>query len=502
VPSSKKAAPPTPVPVLREHVERFLASCRQPALLEPGDPPLPLFPDTYSLTDRPNGLLLQAWDESRTLARRIIAVSPHSSARLGITIEKFGGKPAAITLVDQARPQAAVALLRSSREILREQFRRWLARQFPGWRIAELTTGADLEHTLSPACPRGLLVRGDRRLAALAAPPAHADAALTNALIWFDYLRRQAPIHGLALFLPINQATNTILRLQHLNIQAQLFHYDDTGYELPIDPADHGNLASHLDPWLVAQPVPQSHEENWAHQLSLQPGVEVIDSGPGLRSLRVRGLEFARLHNGRLLLGIDRKRQAHDLESCEVLARQLAAIRNADAPQRHHPWFTRNPEAWLESVVRAHITLLDAAFYPVPVYGQVPALAGHDRGILDLLAIHRTGRLSVIELKATADPNLPIQALDYWIRVAHHAAHGHFSSHGYFPGHAVSPLPPRLLLVAPAMEFHPTTETILSFFASHVTVERIGLGVEWQVAPQVVLRAHGAARPEWDLPDY
>jgi hypothetical protein len=345
-------------------------------------------------------------------------------------------------------------------------------------------------------------VRGDRRLAALAAPLSHADSALTHSLIWFDYLRRRAPVHGLALFLPLNQAANTLLRLQHLNVQAQLFQYDDTGYELPIDPNDHGNLISQLDPWQTAPPVPQSRAEHWAHQLSLLPGVDALDIGPGLRSLRVHGLEFARLHQDRLSLGIDRKQPARSLESCEDLARQLAAIRHPDAPQPHHPWYTRNPEAWLESVVRANLTLLDAALQPAPVYGQVPALAGHDRGILDLLAIHRSGRLSVIELKAKADPNLPIQALDYWIRVAHHAAQGHFSTHGYFPHDPVSPQPPRLLLVAPAMEFHPTTETILSFFAPHIAVERIGLGVEWQLAPRVVLRALGAARPEWDLPDY
>ena len=47
------------------------------------------------------------------------------------------------------------------------------------------------------------------------------------------------------------------------------------------------------------------------------------------------------------------------------------------------------------------------AFLPAPVYGQVPALAGHDRGILDLLALHRAGRLSVIELKATGRPQSP-----------------------------------------------------------------------------------------------
>ena len=37
--------------------------------------------------------------------------------------------------------------------------------------------------------------------------------------------------------------------------------------------------------------------------------------------------------------------------------------------------------------------------------------------MLDLLTLDRNGRLTVIELKADEDLHLPLQALDYWIRV-------------------------------------------------------------------------------------
>jgi hypothetical protein len=47
----------------------------------------------------------------------------------------------------------------------------------------------------------------------------------------------------------------------------------------------------------------------------------------------------------------------------------------------------------------------------------VPALSVGDRGLLDLLTLDRNGRLTVIELKADEDLHLPLQALDYWIRV-------------------------------------------------------------------------------------
>lgn len=495
MPPNKRAARAIPVAALRAQVESFLAGCRQPALLEPGETPFPLTPDHHALTDRANGLVIEAWDETRTLARRVTAIHETRPGRLTLTIEKFGGHPGLITLLDLARPQSAATLQRGSREILREHLRRWLARQFAGWRITELTTGPDLEHTLSPSCPRACVVHGDARWAVLAAPPQHADSALTNGLIWLHYLRRRetpTPIRGLVLFLPCGHETNTLLRLRHLRVEARLYRYDESGFEAPIDPEDHGNLFTRLEPWQDG--LPDSAEQQ-LRRLALEPDVEIIPLGPGLRSLRVRGLEFARYSAGAL-------HPNQPVEDLAAEARRIAQIRHPDSPVPHHPLRTRNPEAWLESILRRNVTLLDAALLPAPVYGQVPALAGVDRGVLDLLAIERSGRLAVIEIKATEDQHLPMQALDYWIRVAHHAALGEFTTHGYFPGLPVLARLPRLLLAAPAMDFHPTTETVLSFFESHIPVERIGLGVEWQRTPKVVLRARGAERPEWDLTDF
>ena len=147
-------------------------------------------------------------------------------------------------------------------------------------------------------------------------------------------------------------------------------------------------------------------------------------------------------------------------------------------------------------LLRSQLEQLDASLLPDPIYGQVPAFAGGDRGILDLLGVDRTGRLVVIELKASADLHLPMQALDYWIRVKWHLDRGEFTARGYFPGVELRPDPPRLLLVSPSLDFHPTTETILGFFSPHVDVERIGVGVEWRKGLHVMFRLHGAQRPE------
>jgi hypothetical protein len=51
------------------------------------------------------------------------------------------------------------------------------------------------------------------------------------------------------------------------------------------------------------------------------------------------------------------------------------------------------------------------------------------------------------------------------------------------------------LLVAPALEFHPTSETILGCFSPAIEVERIGLGANWRSGLNVMFRLRGSERP-------
>ena len=134
------------------------------------------------------------------------------------------------------------------------------------------------------------------------------------------------------------------------------------------------------------------------------------------------------------------------------------------------------------------------------VYAQVPAIAGtSDRGMLDLLGISADGRLAVIELKADDDLQLALQGLDYWIRVRHHHRQaadpatglGEFQRHGYFKGVELSPLPPRLYLVAPALHIHPATETILRYLSPAVEWHLLALDERWRHTIRVVWRKSG-----------
>jgi hypothetical protein len=372
--------------------------------------------------------------------------------------------------------------------------------------VQEVTSGANLQYTLSPAVARGMVRRGEFRWAILAAPDtaAAASSALTHGLIWLDYLRQRERPHameGLALFLPASEVPATRIRLACLHRQGvryRLFSYDDRGIERPEDLDDLGNLDTSVEPAPARSLTEDTSLPTWIRQLADLPEVEVLPVAAGHWSLRIRGLEFTSVRQGEVWAGIGKSARVRRAEPVEKLARDLASIRCVDSAAPMHEWRLARPEAWMESLVRGQLSLIDPALDPERVYGQVPNFGGRDRGIIDLLAIGRDGRLSVIEIKATEDPGLPVQALDYWWRVARHAERGDFQQRGYFAGAPIAPLPPRLLLVAPALAFHPTTETILAAFAPDLEVERVGLDVEWQARPRVVLRVRGALRPEWN----
>ena len=485
-------------------IEQFLKTCRDPALHEPGEEQLPLVSGNYAVDLRNGRLTLDAWDDKRNISRRVIGVTENCPGRLELLIERFGKRTGALFLLDAARPANQARARHGERLVFREEFRRMVSRAFAGWKIAELSSEMDLHRSFSPNYPRAFVRKGGSGWALIGAEDSAADpdAALSFGIIWLEHLRRRETrlaVEGLALILPAGRVRTTCLRLRHLNPEAAKFvvFAHSGGHAERIDANDSGNLDTRLDSCRCPSTETQTRMNAAVERLRALPDVETVEAGDGAMSFRVRGLEFARLSGGQISYGIETSRRAepsHEKE-IEIFVRELARLRSPAAGDRESVLYQRNPEAWLESQVRNNVEEIDARLLPAPVYGQVPAFAGGDRDMIDLLAVERSGRLAVLELKASQDLHLPLQALDYWMRVAWHAGRGEFTSLGYFPGVPLRTERPRLLLIAPSLDFHPTSEAILRYFSPQVEVERVGLGVEWRKRVEVMFRFRGADQP-------
>jgi hypothetical protein len=113
----------------------------------------------------------------------------------------------------------------------------------------------------------------------------------------------------------------------------------------------------------------------------------------------------------------------------------------------------------------------------------------------------------VLELKAEEDLHLPLQALDYWIRVRALNADrkpapgtstplSAFERNGYFAGAEVSPLAPRLILAAPALRIHPANEIVLRHVSPEIEWELIALAEHWRRDLKIVFRKRSVERTE------
>jgi hypothetical protein len=482
---------------LRATIETFVAGAVQPAMLDSGEEPLPLIANQWSVSEWNGRLVLQAWDQRRNLVRKITGLKEQRRDRLRLTTERFRNVQAEFQIADLAAPKGRELGRKISRIAFRERFQLMLAREWPEWQIVEISADANLEQSLSASYARAFLQLGSNGMAVMAAPPDVQECAgiVAVGLIWRDYLRRRekaCSIGRVVLYVPLGMEREAAFRaacLDPARAACGLFAFDEHDRAGAIDFADAGNIESTLPP--CRRPAAPNSE---AQVFPEMPDVDRIEQTDGSVSLQVRGLEFARASGGKITCGISRRKRSN-IEAVVAMSREIGRVRDARAEDRQHPLYSLNPEGWLESQVRAHPETIDASLRSVPIYGQVPIFSGADRGVIDLLGIDHTGRLVVIEIKATADLQLPFQALDYWLRVRKHLAAGDFERLGYFAGHVVSPEPPRILLVAPALEFHSTIETLLGALAPLIEVTRIGLAADWRSGLRVMFRLRGDERP-------
>jgi len=208
-------------------------------------------------------------------------------------------------------------------------------------------------------------------------------------------------------------------------------------------------------------------------------------------ALRFRGLEFARWNSGVVRYGLGntlRTLTRGRVADLAKLIRELLRYRSPESTKTAHHIYRAAPERWMETHIIAAPDCLDASLDPKYLYSQLMSAAGADRGVADLLGVTRQGRLALIELKASEDIQLPLQALDYWLRVSRHHADGDFQRLGYLRGVILDPRPPVLWLVAPGFQFHSSTGLLLNFASPEAEISQIGLNENWRKSLMVIFR--------------
>jgi hypothetical protein len=107
--------------------------------------------------------------------------------------------------------------------------------------------------------------------------------------------------------------------------------------------------------------------------------------------------------------------------------------------------------------------------------------------VIDLLTVN-DGRLVVVEIKASPDPDLVFQSLDYWIAVEKHRKAGDFQSKGYFSGCKLVDIPALLVLVAPLLAYHKAMDRMTGMLPAALPLLQIGLNQNWKQRIKVLRR--------------
>jgi len=515
-------------------IDGYLAEHPAAAVLEDGQVLFDMRLARYSVAESHGRCILQLWSEERNLVRSVVTAE-HRAGSLRLMTRKMGAsKPVALELVptcDRRTPTARDAARRNYLRLLE----RVLTRAFPDWKPDGFRAATDLEHSFGPAYARGQLLRGGKGNTAEAAigvggeeSSATIDGVLTLGLLWLDYcrehsLKRTGSRHygGLKVIVPAGTWRTTAERmvwLNHSTAAFQLFELDERSEDLTeIDFRDTGNVESRLvHAFDVAAALARAEtglmQVKSLIPLASWPRVEVRARSAVEVGLLLHGLEFARVRTGASahsfapLQEVSFGAGAHEtplMAETETLCRELLTrLFLSRHPDGEHadPLFRLQPERWLESRIRTGLAEFLPGLRGDFLYLQVPAIGAGERGMLDLLTVDPGGRLTILEVKADEDMHLPLQGLDYWIRVRALNAEretfqnrevGAFERQGYFAGIEVANRPPRLLLVGPALRIHPSNEVVLRYLSPQVDWELVAVSEHWRRELKVVFRKRG-----------
>jgi hypothetical protein len=339
------------------------------------------------------------------------------------------------------------------------------------------------------------------------------DNIITAGLAWWS--ERKTPAQTLWLCVPHDRSQTvlerlTLLETSSLALQIECFEINESDRTmLACRPVSQAELLSVHPRGLLWPETKAAPPGLWRKRIvNLAPDLIEVreDANQKFERYQLHGLEFARTKGEtreRVWFGVPnypdeiaakfdfqtdaarRELTERNFPQLEKLVREILAYRRAASSDLRHPFYRLRSEAWLESLLRRDIRVLDTTLDPRFVYAQVPAWIGDERSMLDLLTVNHRGRLVVIELKAAEDAQLPLQGLDYWLRVEQARVRGEFQRRGLFAGIKLADQSPLLYLVAPRLRFHRSFNLVAHAIAPDIEAYRIGLNTNWRAGVKV-----------------
>jgi len=389
----------------------FLSEASGAVVFEDGAVAFDLAQAKYSVSGEYNKCLLHLWSAERNTVRRVLDAEVKNGT-LRLAVQRLGqARPTKLEICGE-RDRRSPSAKKAARAGYEHKLRRALERQFPGYAVARLTSGVDLEKSFGPIYARGLLTAGQSAFAVLGVngseTQASIDASLTFGILWLDVcrgsqispdrrdLRRPSRlVEGLILFVPAGCSALVRERMANLNRTAakwRLFEFnerDDAVVE--IDCSDRGNVATRLVHSTNETAALERFAESIARVQTILPNCEIAVLSGAEIAFRWRGLEFARARMGaeavtfrskqEIVFGVGAEEQVLEERNWTLFSQLLGALRDARHPYgpRQDRLFRMHPERWLESLVRADVGVIDERLEAESVYSQVPAFSAADR---------------------------------------------------------------------------------------------------------------------------
>jgi len=448
------------------------------------------------------------WDGERAECWRVIEYSIQPGEVRLLAVRGMGAEKCFFRIrspeVLRAQPSAATVEADEMRGRYRALLGSLIAEACPGARIERSTGGrTQTPEGMSVPSPYARLVVRLRRETALVIGAQSeeskqtVDDIIAAGIVWLrghNLGRSRNPASRLVYCLPRGRSATALERLALIDSKKsgagiEVFEVDETVPEIvPVRPLAQYELLD-LRPRNLEWPGPAPLNTPW-HEALTGPAPDLIEVRvkPFTRriSYSINGLEFASVGGeGECRFGVagatDRQYlTGRNLHLLEALITEILDRRRAGTPDPRHPFYRLRTEAWLESRIRRDISRLDASLDERFVYSQIPAWRGDERSVIDLLSITLDGRLAVIEIKAAEDFHLPLQGLDYWLRIEQSRAGGELRRRKLFSGVEPADASPLLFLVAPALRFHRSFRLVAGCLDPDIEAFQIGINSSWR----------------------